>query len=354
MKKKISLIMSLMLVISLFSLTGCGSASGEKKGEVRVYCLGDYFDPELISQFEDKTGISVVADYFDTNEEMYPVISKGSVDYDVICVSDYMISRLISEGLLQKYDAANIPNLANIDDKYMKMSESFDPDMKYTVPHTWGTLGILYNKEHIAQDRIRSWNDLWREEFSQQIVMPDSMRDTYAIALKALGYSINTTDENEIKAATEYLEKQKSLVYKYANDSARDMAIGGYADIAVVWNGEVLYSQEDNDSLEFIIPEEGSESFLDMWAITAAAKNKENGETWINFMLGRDTALMNFDYLTYSIPNKAVIDEISSDARKTGYLFPDESITSKCEMLRNLGAEGDDLYSKYWKEFKAQ
>lgn len=354
MKKIFHVAISVSLVLATILLSGCGGSSNSENGEVRVYSLGDYIDPDLVGEFEEATGIKVVLDTFDTNEEMYPVISKGSVDYDVICTSDYMIQRLISEDLLQEIDFGNIPNLENIEKKYLDMATAYDPGNKYAVPHTFGTLGIMYNTDSIKEGEITSWNDLWKEEYKGEIVMPDSMRDNYAIALKALGYSINTTDETELKEATEYMKKQKPLVYTYANDSARDLAIGNSAAIAVVWNGEILYSQEENESLEYIVPVEGTEEFLDMWAIPKAAANKENAEAWINFMLDGDVAITNYEYLTYTIPNKAVIDLVSEDEKIMGYLFPSDSELSKYEMLVSLGAENDDMYSQYWKEFKAE
>ena len=183
--------------------------------------------------------------------------------------------------------------------------------------------------------------------------MPDSMRDTLAIALKAKGYSLNTTDEKQIAEASRYLTEQKPLVYKYANDSARDIILGGSADIAVIWNGEVLYCQEENPDLAYVVPKEGSEDFTDSWAIPTSAKNKENAEKWINFMLDKDVAMTNFDYLTYSIPNISVIDSVRDDAAKMGVLFPEDSVLEKCEALKNLGPAAGDLYTKYWKKFKS-
>ena len=352
-KKIGSVILVIAMIVSAMSLlAACGNSSKGENGEVRVYSLGDYIDPDLVGAFEKETGIKVILDNFDTNEEMYPVISKGSVDYDVICTSDYMVQRLISEGLLQEIEFGNVENISAIDSKYLKMAEAYDPGNKYAVPHTFGTLGIMYNTENIAEGEITSWKDLWKEEYSQQIVMPDSMRDNYAIALKALGYSINTMNEKELQAATDYMKEQKPLVYTYANDSARDLAIGGSADIAVVWSGEILYSQEENESLEYVVPKEGTEMFLDMWAIPAAAKNKENAEAWINFMLSSEAAIANYEYLTYTIPNKAVIEMVSEDEKIMEYLFPEDF--TNFEMLVSLGAEGDDMYSQYWKEFKAE
>ena len=356
-RRVIALLM--ILVVAMMSLASCGGNGGggagnSDNGEVRVYCFGDYMDPDLVQEFQKATGIKVILDSFDTNEEMYPVIARRSVDYDVICCSDYMIEKLISENLLKEFGVGELENIGNIDSEYLKIAEDCDPGNKYAVPHTYGTLGILYNTDNIAEGEIKSWNDLWNEKYSQQIVMPDSMRDTMAIALKAKGYSINTTNEAEIQEATKYLEKQKSLVYTYANDSARDLAIGESADLVVVWNGEVLYSQEENENLEFVIPEEGTEEFMDLWAITEYSENVDNAKAWINFMLTEDAALKNFDYLTYSIPNKAVIDQVSEDEKEMSYLFPGEEVLSKCETLKNLGSENDDMYSKYWKEFKAE
>lgn len=353
---RVMLIATVILAMALLigNLSGCGRGSSGENGEVRVYSLGDYIDPDLISLFESETGIKVILDTFDTNEEMYPVISKNSVNYDVICTSDYMIQRLISEGLIQEIDFTNVTNIENIEDKFLDIAAQYDPGNKYAVPHTFGTLGILYNTEEVSEGEITSWNDLWKDEYEGTIVMPDSMRDNFAIALKALGYSINSVDENELQAATDYMKEQKPLVYTYANDSARDLAIGGSANVVVVWNGEVLYSQEENEDLEFIVPEEGTEEFIDMWAIPTAAKNKGNAEAWINFMLDGEVAITNYEYLTYSIPNKAVIDIVSEDEKIMNYLFPSDELLSKYEMLSSLGAEGDDLYSKYWKEFKAE
>lgn len=354
MKKKI---VSMLLIIALcLGLTACvgNSDKGARNPKVlKVYSLGDYFDPALIDEFEKETGIKVVLDNFDTNEEMYPVMTKGTVKYDVICASDYMIQKLLKKKLLAKLDYAKLPNYENIDQRYMKLASKFDKNNEYAIPHTWGVLGIMYNTKKIAKGEINSWNDLLNKKYDQQIVMPDSVRDNFAIALKAKGYSINTRKETELKKATKFLQNQRHLVYKYSNDAARDLAIGGSTDIAVVWNGEILYSREENSNLDFVVPKEGSEEFLDMWAIPANAEHKKNAEKWIDFMMRKKTALKNYKYLTYTIPNKAVIDEVSKDTENEKYIFPDENIISKCESLMDLGTKYDDMYNKYWKKFKS-
>lgn len=348
LRKGLTLALAVILTLGLVTGCGGGSKAGEN-GQVYVYCFGDYIDPELEYEFEEATGYDVVIDYFDTNEELYPVIKNNTAKYDVICASDYMISKLVGEGLLAEIDYSNVPNSAYISENVKPFMEEFDPGMKHSVPHTWGTYGIMYNKEMVNSADIDSWEDLWDEKYADQIVMPDSMREMYMIAGKVLGYSMNTTSEKEVKEMTDLLLKQKPLVYKLANDSARDLMIGESAALAVVNSGEVLYSQELNENMEYVIPKEGTEVWTDCWAVTANAANKAGGEVWINFMLEEDSAEDNFEYLTYAIPNTRIADLTDEEV-----LNPPKEVLAKCETLKNLGAEADDMYSKYWKEYKSK
>lgn len=348
LRKGLTLALAVILTLGLVTGCGGGSKAGEN-GQVYVYCFGDYIEPELEYEFEEVTGYDVVIDYFDTNEELYPVIKNNTAKYDVICASDYMISKLVGEGLLAEIDYSNVPNSAYISENVKPFMEEFDPGMKHSVPHTWGTYGIMYNKEMVNSADIDSWEDLWDEKYADQIVMPDSMREMYMIAGKVLGYSMNTTSEKEVKEMTDLLLKQKPLVYKLANDSARDLMIGESAALAVVNSGEVLYSQELNENMEYVIPKEGTEVWTDCWAVTANAANKAGGEAWINFMLEEDSAEDNFEYLTYAIPNTRIADLTDEEV-----LNPPKEVLAKCETLKNLGAEADDMYSKYWKEYKSK
>lgn len=345
MKKILTVLLILVMVLTI--LTGCGGGADDGK-TLYVYCFGDYFDPELVYEFEEETGYKVVVDLFDTNEEMYPVVKNNSADYDVICASDYMIERLMAENLLAEIDYANVPNQSNIADNIKPFMEAFDPGMKHSVPHTWGTYGIMYNKKMI-KEAVDSWDVLWDEQYADKMVMPNSLRECYMIAAKKLGYSINTTVETEVKDMTDLLMKQKTLVYSFANDSARELMIGESAAMAVITSGEVIYSKEYNEDLEFVIPKEGTEVWTDCWAIPATAKNKAAAEAWINFMLDGDVAETNFEYLTYAIPNKEIDDLVDEPV-----LNPSADILAKCETLRNLGAEADEMYSKYWKSYKAE
>lgn len=346
MKKIIVLLLITVMAVGL--MAGCGSQeAGGEKGTVYVYCFGDYFDPELEYQFEEETGYDVVIDLFDTNEEMYPVIKNNTAQYDVICASDYMIERLISEDLLAEINYDNVPNASNIADNIKPFMEEFDPGMVHSLPHTWGTYGIMYNTTMVNSE-IDSWEDLWDTQYSGQIVMPNSMREGFMIAAKLLGYSMNTTDEAQIKEMTDKLIEQKPLVYSFDNDSAREKMIGESAALAVITSGEVLYSKEYNENLEYVIPKEGTEVWTDCWAIPKTAQNKEGAEAWMNFMLDGEVAATNFEYLTYAIPNIQIADLVDEPV-----LNPTAEELANCETLKNLGSEADDMYSSYWKTYRA-
>lgn len=346
-------ILGLSMIFMCLFFTACGDKSKDKNvNQVKIYSFGDYIDPDLIDEFEEQTGIKVIIDTFDTNEEMFPVIDKGAVKYDVICTSDYMVKKLISRGKLAKLDYDKIPNKRNIAEKYLNMAAKFDKDNAHSIPHTYGTMGIMYDTKKIKKGSIKSWHDLWDKKYSEQIVMPDSMRDLMGIGLKAKGYSINSKSRKEVAEAASYLKKQKELVYKYSNDAARDAVIAGYTQIAVIWSGEVMYAQEENPDLEYAIPEEGTQEFMDMWAIPANATNKENGEKWIDFMLSKEAAMKNFEYLTYAIPNKYVIDSLKDDPYYMNILFPNDKITANCEFLEPMDKKDEEMYGELWKSFK--
>lgn len=339
-----------MLCCSL-ALSNLGGSAGAN-GEVNVLCYGDYMDSYVIDEFEAETDIKVVLDTYDTAEELYTIISKSSAKYDCICTSDYMLEKLMEEGMLAELDKDNIPELVNIDEKYMEKSAIFDEGNRYTVPYQVGVAGIAYNPD-MVDEKVDSWDILWDKKYSQQIVMPDSVRDAFMIALMRNGDSLNSTDEDEIRKAEKDLIGQKPLVYSYSNDAARDRLIDGSAAIGVVWNGEYAYMTDNNEDIEFVVPKEGSEFFIDSWAIPAASSNKENAEAWINFMCKADIAGINFDYLWYTCPNKAACKYIEDEALEDPSVFPTAETIDRCESLRNLPQEATDLYADAWKKVKA-
>jgi spermidine/putrescine transport system substrate-binding protein/spermidine/putrescine transport system permease protein len=352
MKKALALALcSTMLAAT--ALTGCGSSSGEN-GEVYVYNWGEYIDPDTLDMFEEETGIKVIYDEFDTNEAMYPKVEAGSSTYDVICPSDYMIKKMIDNDLLQELDFDNMPNAkANIGAQYYAQSEEFDPGNKYSVPYCWGTVGILYNKT-MVDEPVTSWSILWDEKYADSILMQSSVRDAFMVALKLKGYSMNTLDEAELEEAKDALIEQKPLVQAYVIDQVRDKMIGGEAALGVIYSGEAIYTQRENPDLEYVVPDEGTNVWIDSWVIPKNAQNKENAEKFIDFMCRADIALMNFEYITYSTPNTAAWELIEDkEIKNSEVAFPDLSQYNNLETYLYLGEDGDELYNDLWKAVMA-
>ncbi len=344
--------LSLIIATACFA-TGCGADESAKNGEVVVYNWGEYIDPETIEMFEAETGIKVIYDEYETNEIMYPKVEAGTSNYDVLCPSDYMIEKLIENDLLAEINFDNIPNVKNINQQYFDQSQSFDPENKYSVPYCFGTVGILYNKT-MVDEPIDSWDVLWDEKYAGNILMQDSVRDAFMVSLKRLGYSMNTLDNSELEAARDSLIEQKPLTQAYVIDQVRDKMIGNEAAIGVIYSGEAIYTQRENPDLEYVIPKEGTNVWIDSWVITKNAKNKENAEAFINFMCREDIAHMNFEFITYSTPNDAARALIEDEAiRNSEIAFPDLSTYDHLETFKYLGSEGDELYNEYWKQVKS-
>lgn len=321
--------------------------------KVVVYNWGEYLDPEVLTMFEEETGIDVVYEEFETNEILYPKISSGAIAYDVICPSDYMIQRMIENDLLAEINFDNIPNVKNIGKDYMEQSRQFDPENKYSVPYCWGTVGILYNKT-MVDEPITSWSVLWDEKYKDNILMQDSVRDAFGVTLKYLGYSLNSTDLDELTEARDLLIKQKPLVQAYVIDQVRDKMIGNEAAIGVIYSGEAIYTQKENPDLEYVIPKEGSNIWIDSWVIPKNAENKENAEKFINFLCRPEIALMNFEYITYSTPNTEARKMIEDEAiRNSEIAFPDLSKYDNLETFQYLGTEADQTYGELWNQVKS-
>lgn len=346
--------MCALLLLSMTAFCGCGSAEKGVNGQVIVYNWGEYIDPETLRMFEEETGIKVIYDEFETNESMYPKVESGAVAYDIACPSDYMISRMIQNGMLSEINYDHIPNAKkNIGAQYYEQSRGFDPENKYTVPYCWGTVGILYNKT-MVEEPITRWAQLWDEKYADNILMQDSVRDAFMVAEKLNGHSMNTLDAGELEAAKNLLIEQKPLVQAYVVDQVRDKMIGGEAAIGVIYSGEAIYTQKENPDLVYVVPEEGTNVWIDSWVILKNAPNKENAEKFIDFMCREDIALMNFEYITYSTPNVAARELIEDeDIKNSEIAFPDLSQYDNLETYVYLGEEGDYLYNELWKEVKA-
>ena len=324
--------------------------NGEK---LVVYNWGEYIDPEVLTMFEEETGIDIVYEEFETNEILYPKISSGAIAYDVICPSDYMIQRMIENDLLSEINFDNIPNLKNIGKQYLEQSRQFDPENKYSVPYCWGTVGILYNKM-MVDEPVDSWSILWDPKYKDNILMQDSVRDAFGVTLKYLGYSLNSIDLDELTEAKNLLIEQKPLVQAYVIDQVRDKMIGNEAALGVIYSGEAIYTQKENPNLEYVIPKEGSNIWIDSWVIPKNTEHKENAEKFINFLCRPDIALMNFEYITYSTPNEAARELIEDESiRNSEIAFPDLSKYDNLETFQYLGTEADQVYGDLWNKVKS-
>ena len=348
-KNKYTIAVSMCVVI-IAGIFGYQLLKDDKEyiGDVYVYNWGEYIDPEVIELFEEETGYKVHYEEFETNEEMFTIVDKKARVYDVICPSDYMIEKMLEKDLLTEINFDNIPNLEHIGKQYLESAKGFDPENKYSVPYCWGTVGICYNK-NMVNEEVNSWSILFDEKYDGKILMQASVRDAYCVALSYLGYSINTLNEDELREATDLLVSQKPIVQAYVVDQVRDKMIKNAAALAVIYSGEAIYMQEENDALEYVVPDEGSNVWIDGWVIPKDCQNKEAAEAWINFLCRPDIALMNFEYITYSTPNesaRALIED--EDIRNSQIAFPDNSVLSRCEVYNYLGTEGDNLYDYYW------
>lgn len=346
---------TVMVVVIIAGGFFYGSQNSRTDGnQVIVYNWGEYLDPEAITMFEEETGIDVVYEEYETNEIMYPKVQSGAIAYDAVCPSDYMVQRMLENDLLAEINFDNMPNIKYVDKTYMEQSRQFDPENKYSVPYLFGTVGILYNKT-MVDEPVDSWSVLWDEKYKDSILMQDSVRDAFGITLKYLGYSLNSTDLDELEAAKQLLIEQKPLVQAYVIDQVRDKMIGNEAAIGVIYSGEALYTQMENPDLEYVIPKEGSNLWIDSWVIPKNAKHKENAEKFIDFLCRPEIAKMNFDYITYSIPNTEGRKLIEDDwLRNSKIAFPDPESLSNCETFQFLGDDNDAVYNQLWREVKSK
>ncbi len=349
MKKRI-LLTGLAAVLAAGILWGCGS--DKNKETLTVFNYGEYMDPEVLELFEEETGIEVKYEEALTPEEMYSKYSSGAIEYDLLCTSDYMLERLIREGELQPFDMNSLEYGENIGETYWKTAERFDPGNRYVLPYFWGTVGILYDKTKVKKP-VDSWEVLFNGEYAGSLIMQNSIRDSYMVALKYLGYSLNTKDEAQIREAQALLLKQKPDVQAYLVDEARDEVVAGNAAMAVVYSGEAYLGKEYNENLEYVVPKEGSNIWLDCWGVTKYCDNTDAAGKFLDFLCREDIAMKNFEYIYYSTPNEAVIENLDESLRTDKTIVPDPEEIENCELYLQLDPDTNKLYNDLWKELKA-
>ena len=324
---------------------------------VNVCSWGEYIDESLITRFEEETGIRVNYQTAEINEALYSLIKMGGADFDVIVPSDYMIARLIEEDMLAELDYDNIPNFDLIDDTYKHLS--YDPENKYTVPYTWGALGIIYNTTMVSEP-ITSWSAMFDPQYAGQVLMINNSRDAIGAALLSLGYSLNTTDESQLEEAFSLIKQAKDNgVYQaFVMDEVFGKMEGGNAAIAMYYAGDYLTMLENNEDLAFVIPEEGSNWFVDAMCVLKSSQHKDEAEEWINFIASTDANLANMDYIWYASPNAEALEEYPAyyqevndeelDPELYEIMAPSEETLARCELYKNLPKATLRLYDSLW------
>ena len=355
MKKWIAVLLTAALMMSTMTLTGCGGEND--KPTLTVYNWGEYISDgtdgtlDTIKEFEEKFGVNVQYDMFSTNEEMYTKLKSGSVSYDVIIPSDYMISRMIKEDMLEKLDKTNIPNTQYIMANFQ--SPDYDPTGEYSVPYTWGTVGLIYNST-MVEETPDSWEALWDERYKDNILMFLNSRDSFGIAEKFLGYSQNTTDEGEIRAAADLLKQQKDVLQTYVMDEIFDKMEIGEAAVAPYYAGDAVTMIGENPDLGFVVPKEGSNVFIDAMCIPKGSSNKELAEQFINFMCETEIGVANIEKICYSTPLSNVYDALPDEVKNNPIIYPSEEVLANCESFVNLPDETNFLMQDLWNEIIAE
>ena len=350
MKKSLRKILGCLVAGTLvLSFTGCGSSG--TNGKVVVYNWGDYIDPEVNDQFTKETGIKVVYSDYANNEEMYASVEPGNVSYDVLFPSDYMIEKMINKNMLQKLDLSKIPNYEKVDSEFKNLP--YDPNNEYSVPYMWGTVGIVYNKTMVTEP-VDSWDVLWDKKYDDQIFMYDSERDSIMVALKKLGYSMNTRDEAQLNEAKQLLVEQAPLVLAYVGDEGKSKMINGEAALMVAWAGDAMVMLAENPDLAYAIPKEGSNWFVDGIVIPEKATNVDEAYQYINFLCRPDIAAKNAEYIGYSTPISEAKALLPDEIKNSEVAYPDYAVLSQDSMeMFNDPSDVVSLYSSIWTQVKA-
>ena len=377
MKKLTALTLACTLAASL-ALTGCtiervdgtstggsstdnggstGNTQTDGKRVLNVCNWGEYIDLDLIQEFQEKTGIQVNYQTAESNESLYSLLKTGGANYDVICPSDYMISQLIEEDMIQKLNYDNIPNYEKIGDQFKGLA--FDPNNEYTVPYTWGTLGIIYNKT-MVDGEITSWSSLYDDANKGNVLLINNSRDAFGNALIYLGYSVNTTNEDEIRQAYDLIAdaNKRGIFQGKVMDEVFNKMEQGNAAIATYYAGDYLTMYEVNPDLAYVLPEEGANWFVDAWCILKNAQHVSEAEEWINFLASTESSLANMDYIWYASPNTEALEKYPEYYKETygedldmdlyNIMAPSAEVLKKCENYVVLPEETRNLYNDLW------
>jgi len=344
-KRIFTLVLAAAMCLGLVTgLTGCSS-----RQKIYVFNYGDYIAPDIIDEFEEAyPQYQIIYDTFDTNETMYQKLVSTNIPYDIIVPSDYMVQRLIKEDRLLKIDMSRITNYSKIRDGLKNMA--YDPDNEYSVPYMWGTLGIVYNTK-LVDEEVDSWNILWDSKYKGSILMLDSVRDTMGLSLARLGYDMNTRVPEEVEAAGNELVKQKELVQQYGVDDIKAPMINGHYALCVEYSGDALWMIGQNEDLDYAIPKEGSNVWVDCMCIPSSSQNYDGAIAFIDFLCSTEIAAENAEYIEYSTPQSEALEVLGEDYINDHVFNPSDEDLAKCKTFIDLG-EDVDLYNKAWEKLR--
>ena len=350
MKKTISLVMTSVILFLTICLSGCQK---QDNNMLNVYNWGEYMDMSVIDEFTKETGIRVNYKTYDSNEAMFSKISTGAAGYDIVFPSDYMISKMIEEDMLAELDFNNIPNYKYIGDDYKNLE--FDPDNKYSVPYTWGTVVILYDKTKVDPKDVKdqSINLLWNQKYKDQILMFDNPRDAFGLALIKNGYSINSDNPAEWDKAAESLIEQKPLIQAYVMDQIFDKLGTGEAAVAPYYAGDAILIKEQNPNIEYYIPKEGTNMFVDSICVLKTSTRKEQAEKFIDFLCRTDVAVKTAEEIGYATPHSKAFLKLDKETTSDSCIYPSSEILQNTEVFKNLDKSISIHQSDLWIKVKA-
>lgn len=353
MKKVVTAFIAIALVsiLLLVMINHLNLAQGYAGADtLTIFNWGDYIDMDLVSQFEEETGITVIYETFDSNEAMLTKIQQGGTTYDIAVPSEYMIEKMLEEDLLVPLAHEKLPNLDNIDERFMNLP--FDQGNQYSVPYFWGTVGILFNPELLPGKTFTSWDDLWDPDLENGILLIDGAREVIGMGLNSLGFSLNDTNHDHLDEALQKLSGLTPNVKAIVGDENKLLMANNEAAVSLAWSGDARDIMWENEALTYVVPEEGSNLWFDNMVIPKTADNIDGAHAFINFMLDPEIAALNTEYVSYSTPNQAALAFLPAEMVEDERLYPPTELTERLEVYENLGKDMLSLYNELFLQFK--
>ncbi len=332
--------------ILLLTLPFAASAADK----VVVYNWSEYVPEEVLERFTEETGIEVIYSTYESNEVMYSKLQlQNNQGYDVVLPSTYYVAKMAKEGRLRPLEKDKLPNLVNLDPALL--DKEYDPGNRFSIPYFWGSTGIGVNADDIDPSTITSWKQLWEPQYERQLLLTDDVRDVFHMALSINGHSPNTKDPAEIEQAYELLKSLMPNVLVFNSDAPREPFLAGDVSLGMIWNGEVVMAQEEDDAIQYVYPDEGAVFWVDSFVIPAGAENVDAAHRFIDFMMRPEIAQACVEYVGYATPNKAALELLDEETRNNPVIFPPAEVVENGEFQTDVG-EAIELYNKYWEMLK--